>query len=118
MAANSEHRPFFVVVTSPAGFVVSFEAAAESLEKLDRLFIEPDGSFVWAGEGWQVDGSLYDRDGRLQYVELKGALPVEAFDRLLAALGWPATPVVFQLVREGKTVDEAEFRAWLAESDR
>src|SRR5690606_27913702 len=29
-------------------FTVSFEQAAEALEAIERLFFEPDGSFVWA----------------------------------------------------------------------
>jgi hypothetical protein len=110
------NRPFHVIVTSPPGFAVSFEDVAGSLDRIDRLFIEPDGAFVWAGDAWQIDGTLYDRDGRLQYVELKGMLPSGDLDRLLDALGWPATPVVFELVREGKMLDEAAFRAWLLES--
>ena len=95
-------------------FDISFEDAAEALSKLDRLFLEPDGSFVWvspAGDlAWQIDGVLYDRAGRLLYVELKGTCEGSAFDRLLAALGWPRTPVMFQLVRAAVFLDEAEFR--------
>jgi hypothetical protein len=29
-------------------------------------------------------------------------------------LGWPQTPLVFQLVREAVFLDEAEFRRWAA----
>lgn len=96
-------------------FSVSFEEAAEALAGLPRLFIEPDGSFVWvspsgAERAWQVDGVLYDRDERLVYVELKGTCPAPQFDQLLAAVGWPQTPVMFLLVREAVYVDEATFR--------
>lgn len=97
-------------------FDLSFEDAAAALGKLDRLFLEPDGSFVWvsqAGElGWQLDGMLYDRAGHLLYVELKGTCDEQAFDRFLAAFGWPRTPVVFQLVRSAVFLDEAEFRRY------
>jgi hypothetical protein len=96
-------------------FQASFEQAMAKLEKLARLFIEPDGSFVWAssqGESnrWQVDGNLFDRNGRLLFVDLKGTCPTEQFDQLLAALGWPETAVMFQLTREAVFLDEAEFR--------
>ncbi len=95
---------------------INFEEAAERLGQLDRLFIEPDGSFVWAspqaGPPWQIDGNLFDRNGRLLFVDLKGSCPPEQFDRLLSALGWPATPLMFQLVREAVLLDEAEFRRW------
>ena len=69
-------------------FPATFEAAAAALARLDRMFFEPDGAFVWVAEGeprWQVDGVLYDRDGRLLYVELKGRCPEDKFD-LLACL--------------------------------
>ena len=92
----------------------TFEIACERLAALERMFCEPDGSFVWTsaqGEpAWQVDGNLYDHQGLLQFVDLSGTCPAEHFDRLLAALGWPETPLVFQLTREGVLLDEAEFR--------
>jgi hypothetical protein len=93
---------------------VSFEQASEALGKLERLYFEPDGSLVWVssqGEpAWQVDGNLFDRDGRLMFVDLKGTCPGEPFDRLISAFGWPATAIMFQLLREAVFLDEAEFR--------
>ena len=92
----------------------SFETAVQRLQQLPRMFVEPDGSFVWVGQdaagAWQVDGSLFDRHERLLYVELKGACPEAAFDRLLSALGWPEPPLVFQLIRQAVFLDEASFR--------
>jgi len=96
----------------------SFEEAIAALSRLERMFTEPDGSFVWTssqGERpWQVDGNLYDRGERLLFVDLKGACPAEQFDRLLGALGWPATKLMFQLTREALFLDEAEFRRHVA----
>jgi hypothetical protein len=95
-------------------FAVSFEQAGEALANLPRLFFEPDGSFVWVSargdEPWQVDGNLFDRAGRLQFVDLKGSCPAVELDRLLAAFGWPQTAVMLQLVRAAVFLDEAEFR--------
>ncbi len=92
----------------------SFETAIARLSKLERMYCEADGSFVWVssqGEPpWQVDGNLYDRNERLLFVDLKGACPSEHFDRFLTALGWPETKLVFQLTREAVFLDEAEFR--------
>ncbi len=97
-----------------ATFDKSFEEVAEQLNRWPRMFIEPDGSFVWVapqGEApWQVDGVLYDRAGRLLYVELKGNCPEAEFDRFLAACGWPQAAVMFQLLRAAVFVDEQEFR--------
>ena len=55
------------------GFDVSFEAAADALQELPKLYFEPDGSFVWAGPSHQIFGMLYDAADRLQYVELRGS---------------------------------------------
>ena len=92
----------------------SFEVASQRLGQLERMFCEPDGSFVWvSSQGdpvWQVDGNLYDRDERLLFVDLKGTCPPDQFDRLLSALGWPETKLMFQLTREAVFLDEAEFR--------
>src|SRR4051794_31401563 len=111
------------VLTVPAEalatpFPLSFEQAGEALEKLPRLFFEPDGFFVWASTAgepkWQVDGNLFDRAARLQFVDLKGRCPSDRFNNLLAAFGWPATPLMFQLMREAVFLEEAEFRRFAA----
>src|SRR5580693_5446928 len=79
----------------------SFESARAKLEQLPRMFCEADGSFVWASPqgapAWQVDGNLYDRSERLLFVDAKGTCPADEFDRLLTALGWPETRLMFQL---------------------
>jgi hypothetical protein len=99
-------------------FALSFEAASAALALLERMFIELDGSFVWVSSRaveppWQVEGVLYDRHEKLLFVDLKGTCPDVEFDRLLAAVGWPATPLVFQLTREAVLLDEAEFRRYV-----
>ncbi len=103
-------------------FRIAFEEVVSRLNQLERMFSEPDGSFVWAsphdGPRWQLDGNLFDRDGRLLFVDLKGTCPAEEFDRLLSVLGWPQSPLVFQLVREAVFLDEAEFRRWAARKGR
>lgn len=92
----------------------TFEDVLDELAKLPRMFVELDGSFVWVsspGEpAWQLDGMLYDRDERLLYIELKGTCPNARLDQLLAIVGWPQTPVMFQLLREAVFLSEADFR--------
>ena len=95
---------------------VTFDQAFESLQRLPRMFIEPDGSFVWTdktadGQRWQVDGNLIDRGDFLAYVEFNGQCPQDKFDDLLRTLGWPAAALAFQLTRSGLTLSEADFRA-------
>lgn len=93
---------------------VAFDDAFARLGDLERMFAEPDGSFVWTspreGLSWQVDGNALERDGRVLLVDLKGACPESDFDRLLAAFGWPAQQFMVQLVRPAVFLDEATFR--------
>ena len=62
------------------------------------------------GVAWQVDGVLYDQGPHLAYAEISGRAPPDEFDQLLAAFGWPAAPLMFQLTSAGVFVNEAEFR--------
>lgn len=107
------HTPAF-----DAYLPVSFEQAIDALNKLARLDSEPDGFFVIAGDHagrrWQVDGHLFDFGGRLHRMEIHGECPPEAFDGMLRCIGWPPTPLAFELVMEGVALDEAAFRAWAA----
>ena len=93
---------------------IGFDDAFARLERLERMFAEPDGSFVWTspreGLAWQVDGNAFEKDGRVLLVDLKGSCPPEAFDRLLSAFGWPAEPLMLQLVNPAVFLDEATFR--------
>lgn len=93
---------------------IQFDEAFVRLASLERMFTEPDGSFVWTspreGRSWQVDGNAFERDGRVLLVDLKGTCPAAGFDRLLAAFGWPDQPLMVQLVRPAVFLDEATFR--------
>jgi hypothetical protein len=91
-----------------------FDAALARLAALERMYVEPDGSFVWTspreGLSWQVDGNAAERSGRVLLVDLRGSCPPAEFDRLLAAWGWPGQAVMMQLVRPAVFLDEATFR--------
>jgi hypothetical protein len=98
-----------------ASFACTWEDAATRLEQLPRMIFELDGSFVVsgdddAGQRWQVDGHLFDFNGRLHRLELHGECPTTDFDQLLCCVGWPTQPLAFEMVREGVTVGEEEFR--------
>lgn len=102
-----------------APMTIGFDDAFERLAAIERMFAEPDGSFVWAcsaspatpGEPrWQVDGNAFDREGRVVLVDLKGRCPATEFDRLLAAFGWPGQPLAMELVRPAVVLDEETFR--------
>ncbi len=100
---------------------VSFETAQERLLTITRMDVEPDGYFLVAGgeaEGdrWQIDGHLYELGGGLHRVELSGSCPKVVFDELLRCIGWPDAELVFELVREGVTLSETDFREWAEQS--
>ena len=103
------------------GFAQSFEEVQAALEQLPRMFFEPDGSFVWKiADGLprqQLDGLLFDRDGRVRFVELKGACAHEEFERFIAALGTPVEGCLFQLVREAIVLDDTAFCKYASASD-
>lgn len=93
---------------------ISFDDAIDRLSRLERMYAEPDGSFVWVspreGLSWQVDGNVFDRDGRVVLVDMKGSCPPAAFDQLLSCFGWPAEQLLFQLVRSAVFLTEPVFR--------
>lgn len=101
-------------------FATTFEQVLEALSKLPRIDAEPDGFFVMSGdvEGrrWQLDGHLFDFGGRLHRMELHGDCPQETLDAILSTLGWPATPIAFELVQEGVALGESTFREWASVS--
>lgn len=112
-------RPLTQLVVSPeqlhTPLALSFEEASQQLHDLPRLFLEPDGSFVWVSEAivggrWQVDGELFDRGGRLQYVTLRGLCPARSFDELISIFR-PAGPgLLVQLLHYAVFVTEDDFR--------
>lgn len=93
---------------------IGFDEAFTRLANLERMYAEPDGSFVWTspreGLSWQVDGNAFERNGRVLLVDLKGTCPADRFDALLAAFGWPEQPLLVQLVRPAVFLDEETFR--------
>ncbi len=98
-------RPFAVYLYGSDGgpLPTSFEAAAARLQRLERCFFEPDGSFTWvidARQRQQVDGMLYDAAGRLQYVDLKGTCSCAAWQRLVAQIA-PAASLTVLPVQQG-----------------
>ena len=93
---------------------VTFDEAIGRLGRLERMYAEPDGSFVWTsprdGLWWQVDGNVTEKDHRVLLADLKGSCPAAAFDRLLEAFGWPQQAMIMQLVRPALFLDEPTFR--------
>jgi hypothetical protein len=95
----------------------SFESAQERLLAIERMDVEPDGYFLVAGgerqgNRWQIDGHLHELAGRLHRVEMSGSCPAEVFDALVACFVDGSVEIVYQLVREGVTLSERDFRDW------
>lgn len=116
---HADDRGSWPILTVPCEslsqpLAIGFDEALERLARLPRMFVEPDGSFVWtspaADRPWQVDGNLFERNGRVLLVDLKGSCPAAEFERLLEAFGWPTEPVMLGLVRAAVFLDEPTFR--------
>ena len=95
---------------------LTFEQAEERLRAIDRLFFEPDGSFVWRHEQdsgcWQLDGNLYDNAGCLSFIELKGTATHWMLDQFLGCFKQLESRLIFHLPRHGLFLDESEFRRY------
>ena len=95
-------------------FQWTFEELGDILASQDSLFFEPDGSFVWRGQqdgsGWQLDGHLFDRSGRLLFIELAGHCPQQVLTRFKQLLSEKdSRSLMYEWVREGVYVDESGF---------
>ena len=114
-ACKVGHLPITPLVAAQADLLslwpITFEEAAQRLAQLPRMFLEPDGSFVWTGQAgaWQIDGMLYDRGPHLAYVELRGRCGWSQLQELLGALNPSAMPLVYEQIAEGLLLDEADF---------
>ncbi len=95
---------------------VTFEAMQQQLLTLPRSDCEPDGFFLVTGGReetfWRLNGHMHELGAAMHRVELNGECPEETFDAVLKTMAWPGATLVFELVQEGVTLGEAEFRAW------
>lgn len=104
----------------------TFEAIQQSLLETTHCDCEPDGFFLVTGhEGeafWRLNGHMheYQPEGEpepLMYrIELNGECPEKVFDLVLTAMGWPKQTLVFELVHEGVSLEEAALRTYAASS--
>ncbi|TWT78269.1 hypothetical protein Pla123a_10600 [Posidoniimonas polymericola] len=106
-----------------AAMPTPFEQMQQAIRELPRSDTEPDGYFLITGHEpvadgdpvfWRLNGHMHEHQGRMHRVELHGECPAKTLDTVLQTMGWPDQPVVFQLVHEGVTLREPEFRAWAA----
>ncbi len=92
---------------------VSFEQATDALELFPRMHVEPDGSFVWVSsseeECWQVDGNLYDRDGSLIAIDLKGTCSQTSLAQLFDVFRAAGGELMIELVRDAVFVRKRDF---------
>ena len=95
---------------------VSFETMQASLSESARCDCEPDGFFLLTGEHegqpWRLSGHMFEHEQAMHRVKLHGECPAESLDSVLRTMGWPDTQLAFELVQEGVTLREADFRVW------
>lgn len=87
----------------------------EGVTLLTRLQLELDGSFVCGGEGWQLDGMMYDIADRLQYVDLKGSCPRTVWSSLVRIFAESPSPAAVVKLPQGGLYDLQSFEesVWL-----
>jgi recombinational DNA repair protein RecR len=108
--------PVLVGFSPTTQFSSTFEETAERLQDLPGLFLEPDGSFAWnqrqAHDREQLEhleGTLYDRNERVEYCEVKGECSQRTMCRFLASLKGATEVTVIQFAHEGVFVEEQVF---------
>lgn len=100
---------------------VTFDATLEFLAALPRLYIEPDGSFIWLSDDgadeWKIDGQLNDSPGGLMTVELKitGRRPWPGLESVLHSVDWPRQAIAFEMVRQGIYLDVSVIKNCLGD---
>ena len=80
------------------GLAMDFDTLQARLAELPRMFLELDGSFMWAGShltnDWRIDGMIFENARTVRWVEIKGQCPLSAWDQLLMHLGHDMDPLV------------------------
>lgn len=96
------------------GFGATYEDFAEQLSKVPRLYIEPDGSYVWVSSEdptRRVWGQITDDGQQVLYLELRGRCQWDDLAAIVGMIGWPETQLIFQLMPDAVLVEESQFRA-------
>jgi len=93
-----------------------FQTVFAMLDQNPRIHIEQDGSFVWSGAGWQLDGMIYDRNETLRYVDLKGNCPPQVWNALVAILAISPSFAQVLLLPDGglNSLQDFEKMTWPA----
>ncbi len=112
-------KHLLVYAPESSEFQRTFEEYADSVSSWPGMFFEMDGSFVWSipsdrpisnGLGkLQLDGMLYDRAGRIEYLDLKGSADRGSWLKLFWALLGPM-PGSETHESEESTVEQIERR--------
>ncbi len=109
-------QPFHIQLTGGLG--AELQGDSQQFEAFlceqPQVYFEGDGSFGWSGPGWSLYGMLYDRAGRLNYVELQGRCPQAVFRQLVAKMTPPGQPTQVTMLPEGGlyALQDFEDRTW------
>ena len=95
------------------GFGVDYETVSNQLVTIPRLFLEPDGSFVWvssADPDHRIDGQTTDDGRQLLYVELRGRCEWNQFANVIEHFGVSVSGLIFQLLPEALLIKASQLR--------
>jgi hypothetical protein len=97
-------------------FELSYEELSDRLNRIDRLHLEPDGSFVWVNAvdvKQRINGQITDNGKRVMFIEMRGCCVRSGMEPIVRQLGWPEVAVSFQLQPEALLVDGEQFLSLL-----
>ncbi|TWT47707.1 hypothetical protein [Botrimarina hoheduenensis] len=116
--------PPLFLATMPA----TFDQMQLRLAELPQCDCEPDGFFLLTGRTsdgyfWRLSGHMQEylpeesATPRMHRVELNGECPAGFLDMVLRTMGWPDATLAFELVQEGVTLGEDDFRRYAASAE-
>ena len=109
-------------VPEPGYFACSFEQWMETLHSWPNTYSEGDGSWSWVADElddrrqptWRLEGMVYDRGGRVFYVEAQGSCTPAAWWQFIAALPVPPDKrLAICLAKFGVWVEQDDFGEWI-----
>lgn len=103
-------------------FGCSFEQWMHKMLQRPGVYAEGDGSWSWTAQEknergapvWRMEGMIYDRDGKVFYVDVQGQCTADAWRDMVEALQARDERLSICLAELGVWVSASGFEQWLA----
>ncbi len=94
---------------------IPFSRWVQNLGDVPYFAWEPDGSFSLCsstGHGaWRMGGNVWERNGRIAWIDVVGTCDWAGLKRVFSACGWPATPLLVHLNDLRATIEASDVEA-------